>query len=892
MLNKDFLKKISVSCMSAILAISCATGMIPVSYAETMDGSIVVTYHKGSGTFASGKDDNEVTIKDGKVVDGTYEVPTRKYWTFKYWQNNSKRYNVSSDGVPEGVTEDITLAPSWESNMYYFVYDANGGVFSNGTASISQTYKAQTLSELSDKYEAPTREDYKFAGWYTDRECTDGNELTVDSSNMPDLSSLDKNAKTILYAKWVDEDGNKAEPANEDLYATLYFNANGGEGSCSKKVYKDSVFILNVTSPSCTNKTFDGWAKSATGEAEYHSGDRLSISKDTTLYAAWKDPAATEISVHFNNNGGTGEMEPQVFQAGETKALTQNSFKKDGCRFLGWATEATGEVLYKDSVEYTPDENSSKTVYLYAIWETETENTTFTVKFDANGGEGTMEDQTYQYGKSCALDKNIFVKPGYEFKGWSLTKDGAVVYSDGMEVTIDRDATLYAVWAKKGDSVENTYTVSFNSNGGDGSMDDMLFKKNVTQNLTKNKFTRKGYTFKGWSTKAGGEAAFEDGEAVNVSKNTTLYAVWSKDAVVEYTVKFDNTGVKGTMKDQIFTAGTEQKLTKCAYTKEGYTFVGWSENKDGSVKYKDEDKVTIKTNTTLYPIFTETKYTIKFDANSGSGTMKDQIFSYGKEQTLYPNGFTRDGYEFAGWSKKKGASSADYKDKASVKMTSDQTLYAVWTPATLTIVFKANGGTGTMDNQTFKCGEKVTINKNKFARDGYTFAGWGYREDSSEIAVADGETKFDWTSGAILWAVWKKDHADITVYANDGSDKTATISKSSLSSGKLPKASDVLTAKDGYTFKEWNTKADGTGTAYKDEASISADDQPTTLYATWTIASGGDTTTTSNDGKTGTVVGGGVATGDTAKTGILLAGAAAAIGALTAIAVFRKKKMD
>ena len=162
---------------------------------------------------------------------------------------------------------------------------------------------------------------------------------------------------------------------------------------------------------------------------------------------------------------------------------------------------------------------------------------------------------------------------------------------------------------------------------------------------------------------------------------------------------------------------------------------------------------------------------MKFDANGGSGSMKDQIFTYDKEQSLSANAFTRDGYEFAGWAEKKDANTATYSDKASRKVTKDMTLYAVWKPATLTIIYKANGGSGTMDNQTFTSGEKVTLKSNKFTRDGYTFKGWAYRENATEIALEDGETKSDWKTGAILWAVWEKSYSDITVYANDNTNK-------------------------------------------------------------------------------------------------------------------------
>ena len=898
MLNKNFVKKLSVSCMSAVLAVSCATGMIPMSYAETNDGSITVTYYKGKGKFTTDKDTMTVTIKDGKVIDGNYEIPTRDYWNFRYWQNNGKKYNVSADGVPEGVTEDLALAPSWETQMRYFDYKTNGGSFADGTTRHSMIYKANIVSEDGFKYEEPTREGYTFKGWFTDKECTDGKEVKIDASGRPEkLLSYEADKKVTLYACWVDAEGKKADPAAEDTSVTVTFDANGGEGGFSIDAQKGAGLTAGVNSVSRTGYTFKGWSETKTGDVKYKSGDTIMVDKATTFYAVWEksEPEDTELSVRFDANGGEGSMESEVFVNGESKALTANAFTKDGFKFAGWALSATGEVAYKDGEVMNPSKDA-KSMTLYAIWEKESEDTSYTIKFDANGGDGEMPDQSFQKDQSGALDKNTFVNPGYLFKGWAVTKNGSVVYTDAMNVVMEKDMTLYAVWSKKSENPDNVYTVKFDANGGEGAMSDMVFKKNITQKLGKNKFTREGYTFKGWSIKAGGEVAFDDEAAVTVSSDRTLYAVWSKDAVVTYTVKFEQTDAKGSMKDQVFTAGKAQKLTKNAYTKDGYTFAGWSENKNGLVRYKDEEEVAMKTNTTLYPIFTETKYTVKFDANGGSGSMKDQIFTYDQEQSLSANAFTRDGYEFAGWAEKKDASTATYSDKASRKVTKDMTLYAVWKPATLTIIYKANGGSGTMDNQTFTSGEKVTLKSNKFTRDGYTFKGWAYRENATEIALEDGETKNDWKTGAILWAVWEKSYSDITVYANDNTNKNYTIAAATLvkNNGKLPKAAEVMAAQDGYVFKEWNTKVDGTGTSYKDEAEIKADGQPTVLFGIWektadAATDGKDTGAGTTASGTTTSIGGNILTGDVAKTGLLLSGALAAIAAIVAILVKRRK---
>ena len=70
--------------------------------------------------------------------------------------------------------------------------------------------------------------------------------------------------------------------------------------------------------------------------------------------------------------------------------------------------------------------------------------------YEANGGTGTMEPQTFEDGKKQKLSKNLFKKDGYVFKGWAKTVERAnaetVDYKDEAEIAVDADMTLYAVW--------------------------------------------------------------------------------------------------------------------------------------------------------------------------------------------------------------------------------------------------------------------------------------------------------------------------------------------------------------------------------------------------------------------------------------------------------------
>ncbi len=177
----------------------------------------------------------------------------------------------------------------------------------------------------------------------------------------------------------------------------------------------------------------------------------------------------------------------------------------------------------------------------------EPQPTTYEVVFDANGGVGSMPDQTIDVNAPTALSTNAFTREGYTFKGWSTTPDGAVQYQDAEPVTDLAPAggttTLYAVWEK----VEQpnpqppvepqpvVYEIAYNANGGVGTMPNQEVKKGEDVVLAKNTFTKAGYQFKGWATSANGAVKYTDGQTVTDlvfpqarTVITTLYAIWEK----------------------------------------------------------------------------------------------------------------------------------------------------------------------------------------------------------------------------------------------------------------------------------------------------------------------------------------------------------------------------
>ncbi len=192
-----------------------------------------------------------------------------------------------------------------------------------------------------------------------------------------------------------------------------------------------------------------------------------------------------------------------------------------------------------------------------------------------------MNPQQFNEGESKRLNTCGFSRYGYTFKGWATSASGSVKYND-KEIFYPGEPgviTLYAVWEA------NKYTVVFNANRGTGSMEPQEFTYDVEQVLSPNAFTREGYDFSHWNTLPNDNGQrYNPGERV---KNITdkggisIYAIWTRGS---YTIHFDGNGAtSGEMSDITREIGSKaERVPANKFKKEGYTFIGWNSQKDGS----------------------------------------------------------------------------------------------------------------------------------------------------------------------------------------------------------------------------------------------------------------------------------------------------------------------
>lgn len=145
----------------------------------------------------------------------------------------------------------------------------------------------------------------------------------------------------------------------------------------------------------------------------------------------------------------------------------------------------------------------------------------YTVKYNANGGSGAPSSQTKWKDQALTLSNTKPTRTGYSFQGWATSSGGSVAYAAGASYTSNANVTLYAVWKA------NTYTVSYNANGGSGAPGSQTKTYGVTLTLSSTKPTRTNYTFKGWGTSASATTvSYAAGASYTANAGITLYAIW------------------------------------------------------------------------------------------------------------------------------------------------------------------------------------------------------------------------------------------------------------------------------------------------------------------------------------------------------------------------------
>ena len=334
--------------------------------------------------------------------------------------------------------------------------------------------------------------------------------------------------------------------------------------------------------------------------------------------------------------------------------------------------------------------------------------------------------------------------------------------------------------------------------------------------------------------------------AINISAPTTLKAIacdnsGNASTVVElvyefeYTVTFNGNGGSG--HSPIFKLVSHGATTTLPTTptRTGYTFTSWNTASNGSgTEFSTTTVVT--SNLSVYALWTINNYTLTYLGNNstaGSPPVQEN-HNYNTVVTVKDEGtLIKTGYTFSSWNTAADGSGVSYATSSSLTIVDDTNLYAQWLEdAKCTVTFNGNGGSGHIPGtKTINCGDTLANSVPSLTlptvptRTGYTFTSWNTLANGSGTEFTTTTTV---PANVTVYAQWSGNSYNLNFSAPGGSvTPTSTTVVYNEVVGILP-----TPTKANYTFLNWNTLSDGTGSNYASTTvySIAAD---STIYAQW-----------------------------------------------------------
>ena len=706
--------------------------------------------------------------------------------------------------------------------------------------------------------------------------CSDSYSTSTASFVSPEFSTKDDTI-TIKY-----KDDNVKEPYH---YFKSNVNGNSDKNVSECTLGSDNKFTC---SGSTSNITKDKWYKVNENEVkitykdnEIKNGDITARIMDGTGNYKDNDKKFNLYRIVFKKgnadkiNNGTNDITNICLNDIDKKcSIKSPSISKDGYTIVGWNIDSsTGSSIWKANT--SKDIDGSNTYYPII-------KSRVNIKLNANGGSVTKETSkggTYTTDSSGIISrngKNIFHTINYGEKMNSsglanynnkdylyITRNDAIVTKNKEWICLSGCTTSGKVYSQyeayssddfcdakdKSCTVvlgvnwkTKNYTLIYDNNGGSG-----CTSKSITYGEEYGTLctpSRGGYAFVGWF-----DSNYKD-SPLNYYADTysDLKNAFGYDANLLYKHYFE---------------------------------YGLKEGRRIS-QYISSDKYNTEGNKTIYAGWKSVVYKINYNANGGSGTMESDNAEFGTNVTIKNNGFTRDGYTFVGWTtKSNGADDGygwtgwsgtwNYVDGQYGIAENKLELYAMWKRNAYTISYNPGytdlntcynmckserdqvscadkcdetidtKDAGKMDSDTVSKGSSVTIKNNAFVRNGYTFAGWTTNSDGTDDGYGwtgwSGTWNYDNGQYGInnnkltLYARWNIKAYTISYNANGGSNAPGNQSKIENKSISLSSSKPTRT---GYTFVNWNTKKDGSGTTYKAGASYNSN-ADLTLYAQWRI---------------------------------------------------------
>ena len=596
------------------------------------------------------------------------------------------------------------------------------------------------------------------------------------------------------------------------------------------------------------------------------------------------DPTYYLDSSAVCKTGQSGAM-PHVMTQGVTSTnglynITTFGAYKVGYDFVGWSASPTGDdTIFDQNQALCPEEivpelaDGDSSITLYAIWALSEGYDSYTVSYDANGGEGAPNAQTKVNGEDLIISSEIPTRSGYIFKGWSAdSSDKTATYQGGDVYSNDVDVILYAVWSPDADEFTLNMQVSMLINAGE-----TRFYYFVPEESGK-------YAFYSFNTDDAiaylydaefNELAMDDDSGDNynfrlvydfVAGETYIFSVNYWDTEISayanislseaYTITYDANGGENAPEPQIKYEVGEMIIDSTVPKRYGYIFAGWStDSKAIEAMYNPGDGYWEDEDIILYAVWVADSYTVTYDANGGVDAPETQMKLHDVELVLSKKVPVRIGYYFIGWSVGHPDDPDSYScDSGSIyRGNGDITLYAIWSACSEEITPGLSyfyNFYGSVVYYLFKPEiSGIYVFDSSVKEDTIAYL---YDSDYNQLAMDDNggenlnfqiEYYFNAGETYLFAAKFNGSHEDnqfvislssvhftISYDANGGTNAPKSQMKKY---GETISLSSTIPTREGYTFKGWSTNPSATDIMYRAEDVYSKDEGDVILYAVW-----------------------------------------------------------
>ena len=468
-------------------------------------------------------------------------------------------------------------------------------------ANISESYEKKKVIN-GEKYGTlpiPQKEGYTFEGWFTSE---------VGGSQINENSTVSVTGDQTLYAHW-----KSGVQAPEVL----------GQPVDVEEHYGDpAVFTVSANTAECQYQWYQASGKESEGTViEGATEYRLTVyatgeTADQYYYCKISNDAGTAVSerarlrvyynITYNGNGSQSSLYPQRQYYNEKMAIYAGIPEMEGHTFLGWSENATSaEAEYTSESEIMPNRD----ITLYAVWGLNS----YTISYEANGGEGAPAAQTKYHGINLTLSKTVPVRDEYIFAGWSSSSVATVpAYAPGGIYTTNSDITLYAVWTQEPDNMPVITTQPENVTAHTGTKIQFMVEAQGKHLTYQWYYVRTESSDTPVPVSGAKDAVFElevSGSLAGrkyycaVSNGAGTAMSEAAEVTVQYAVNFDANGGYNAPETQYQTQDKTIQLATEKPERNEYEFIGWSLSRTGTVVYMAGSDYQGNMDITLYAVW-------------------------------------------------------------------------------------------------------------------------------------------------------------------------------------------------------------------------------------------------------------------------------------------------